>query len=279
MAAEGETRQIVVRDPTRIAFGGKAYLRLAQRLDLRCEHPLRPVACTIASISGRTQFRAGGVLARCRASDRFAGLRRLRRRGSVNVPWSAETARAIGADWLEAALAPAAEFGRRARRDERAFVTGDEAAAREALAAVFRAAAALPGEAVGEPAPRDRRSAGSRPVAGARRRGRRPRRPRVLRAAALPGCARARARVGAGRGNALPSLPANRSTISPQRSRRAVRPARTFYLADDFDAELARARGEAAAARAAFDGARSILEGTGRHALGVDYACARASSS
>ncbi len=71
LAAESEARQIVLRDPTRIAFGGKAYLRLAQRLDLRCERPLRPIACTIASIGAERSFEPNAFL---RAVARATGL-------------------------------------------------------------------------------------------------------------------------------------------------------------------------------------------------------------
>jgi hypothetical protein len=56
LAAQNERRQVVVRDPTRIAFGGKAFLRMAERLTLRCEHPLLPVACTIASLAPERSF-------------------------------------------------------------------------------------------------------------------------------------------------------------------------------------------------------------------------------
>jgi hypothetical protein len=44
----GERRQVIVADPTRIAFGGRAFSTLAAKLDLRCVRPLRPVACTVA---------------------------------------------------------------------------------------------------------------------------------------------------------------------------------------------------------------------------------------
>jgi hypothetical protein len=50
LAGRREQRQIVVRDPTQIALGGKALLGVAARLDLRCERPLHVVAATIASI-------------------------------------------------------------------------------------------------------------------------------------------------------------------------------------------------------------------------------------
>ena len=45
---EGEHRQVVVEDPTRVAFGGKRFVSVAAQLDLRCERTLRPVACTVA---------------------------------------------------------------------------------------------------------------------------------------------------------------------------------------------------------------------------------------
>lgn len=51
----GETRQVVVRDPTQIALSGKALLGVRQRLDLRCERPLHVVAATVASI-GRDRY-------------------------------------------------------------------------------------------------------------------------------------------------------------------------------------------------------------------------------
>ncbi|MGP6192453.1 MAG: hypothetical protein ACLPSH_20865 [Vulcanimicrobiaceae bacterium] len=55
-ARVGERRQIVVRDGTRVAFGGRALLTLSGQLDLRCERELRPVACTIASIGREHDF-------------------------------------------------------------------------------------------------------------------------------------------------------------------------------------------------------------------------------
>jgi hypothetical protein len=55
LIAVRETRQIVVRDPTQIALSGKAMIAAAERLDLRCERPLRVVAATIASI-GRDRY-------------------------------------------------------------------------------------------------------------------------------------------------------------------------------------------------------------------------------
>lgn len=55
LAAQRETRQIVVRDPTQIALDGKAFDGFARALQLRCERPLRPIAVTIASI-GRERY-------------------------------------------------------------------------------------------------------------------------------------------------------------------------------------------------------------------------------
>lgn len=46
--AAGERRQIVVRDPTQIALGGKPALHAFGRLTIRCERPLRPIAATVA---------------------------------------------------------------------------------------------------------------------------------------------------------------------------------------------------------------------------------------
>ncbi|HKU81381.1 MAG TPA: hypothetical protein VJP76_04350, partial [Candidatus Tumulicola sp.] len=43
-----ERRQIVVRDPTQIALTGKTALHAFERLAIRCERPLRPVAATVA---------------------------------------------------------------------------------------------------------------------------------------------------------------------------------------------------------------------------------------
>lgn len=55
-ARTGERRQIVVRDPTQLAFGGRAFLELAARLDLRCREPLHPIACSIASLGPQRAF-------------------------------------------------------------------------------------------------------------------------------------------------------------------------------------------------------------------------------
>lgn len=54
-AARREERQIVVRDPTQIALGGKALLGVLSRLCVRCERPLHVVAATVASI-GRDRY-------------------------------------------------------------------------------------------------------------------------------------------------------------------------------------------------------------------------------
>jgi hypothetical protein len=55
LAAAREERQVVVRDPTQIAIGGKALLGVHSRLQLRCERPLHVVAATVASI-GRDRY-------------------------------------------------------------------------------------------------------------------------------------------------------------------------------------------------------------------------------
>jgi hypothetical protein len=60
MAAElvraGERRAVVVADATHVAFGGKTFLTLAARLDLRCERALHPIACTVAPFSWARAF-------------------------------------------------------------------------------------------------------------------------------------------------------------------------------------------------------------------------------
>jgi hypothetical protein len=52
----GEARPIVVPDATHVAFGGRTFLAIAARLDLRVETPLRPIACSIASFSRDRAF-------------------------------------------------------------------------------------------------------------------------------------------------------------------------------------------------------------------------------
>jgi hypothetical protein len=58
----GERRQIVVRDPTKIVAGGRAFAALQRGLDLRCERPLHPVACTAASIASVRAFEPASFL-------------------------------------------------------------------------------------------------------------------------------------------------------------------------------------------------------------------------
>ena len=54
------------------------------------------------------------------------------------LPWNAATAAALELEWLLTESAPAGEFGRRFRAQQRAFGPGDEAEARVAVAAVAR---------------------------------------------------------------------------------------------------------------------------------------------
>jgi hypothetical protein len=55
-ARANETRQIVVADPTQVAFGGPAFLEFSARLDLRCERPLRVIACSVAPLGPQHSF-------------------------------------------------------------------------------------------------------------------------------------------------------------------------------------------------------------------------------
>ena len=51
-----ESRQIVVRDPTQIALTGKAASHAFERLQIRCERPLRVMAASVASIGRERTF-------------------------------------------------------------------------------------------------------------------------------------------------------------------------------------------------------------------------------
>ncbi len=55
VSREAAGRQIVVRDPTQVAAGGKALPELLHELNVRCERPLHVVAATVASI-GRERY-------------------------------------------------------------------------------------------------------------------------------------------------------------------------------------------------------------------------------
>ena len=70
LLARGETRQVVVQDPTQIALSGRAAAEAFARLDLRCARPLRVVAATVASIGPERSFEpvrfAGAVAAATR---------------------------------------------------------------------------------------------------------------------------------------------------------------------------------------------------------------------
>jgi len=192
----------------------------------------------------------------------------------VNVPWTGETAVAIGADWLLAAIAPAGAFGRAARGRERAFRRGDEAAARTALAAVGRVAAEIAAPRLAElrsaiaRAP-DITSTLVRAQSGA-----------TLGDVdffeiarfidALDEVARRTAHAVFAAKSVPPADPLLREALARGRSA-----ARTFYLADALAPELGFARGEAARAQAVYDVTRGratarIAQALGRETLGDD---------
>jgi Domain of unknown function (DUF1611_C) P-loop domain len=56
LIAGGETRQVVVRDPTQIVLTGRTAQQVLQRLDVRCARPLHVVATTVASIGAECAF-------------------------------------------------------------------------------------------------------------------------------------------------------------------------------------------------------------------------------
>jgi DNA mismatch repair ATPase MutS len=188
----------------------------------------------------------------------------------MKLPWNEATEKEIGAVWLDAAIAPAAELGRRARKRERPFISGDELHARAAIGAVVRAAQALERETV---------EGVRREIAGAPD-------PSALLERASAGDALADTDffelqrfvdgVRAVRhllGNVTPALVEVpealedlETALAPGRS-----PSRSFFLADRFDPELARARGEAALRRETLDAARSALAARVARVLGLDY--------
>ncbi len=57
---EGESRQIVVRDPTQVALSGRACSRALSQLAIRCRRPLRVIAATVASIGSERVFEPRG---------------------------------------------------------------------------------------------------------------------------------------------------------------------------------------------------------------------------
>lgn len=176
----------------------------------------------------------------------------------LDVLWDAATADAIGADWLHDALAPAGDFGRRARARERPLRRGDETRGRREIERVAALARTVEGDRL-----------------------------RALRAALAdapdPSAAFVRASAGAVLDDAdlfeilrfLDALAAI-AALASEEAFAAERPApiderlraefergrtasRTFYLDDAFTPELATARAERDAAQAAFDAVRSQL--------------------
>jgi hypothetical protein len=71
---------VVVDDPTRVVVRGKLFARLTARVDLRCEHPIRVVACTTSSLGRnialdpRALVRAVAAATRRPTFDVLAGL-------------------------------------------------------------------------------------------------------------------------------------------------------------------------------------------------------------
>ena len=74
-----ETRQVVVRDPTRIAMRDGSFMEIARALDVRCEHPLDVVAVTCASmgdgrsVEPRTLVRAVAAATSLPCFDVYSG--------------------------------------------------------------------------------------------------------------------------------------------------------------------------------------------------------------
>lgn len=81
MIVARETRQVVIGDPTQFALAGRAADAALERLDIRCERPLHPIAATIASIGRGRSFeplsfaRAVAAATGLPAYDVYAGWR------------------------------------------------------------------------------------------------------------------------------------------------------------------------------------------------------------
>ena len=56
LIARGETRQLVLRDPTQFALSGRPAQQALNRLTIRCRRPLRVIATTVASIGSERAF-------------------------------------------------------------------------------------------------------------------------------------------------------------------------------------------------------------------------------
>lgn len=185
-------------------------------------------------------------------------------------PWDAETAAAIGIDWLLSRSAPAGEFGWRRRARQRVFAPGDEPEAQARIAQVVRVAETLEAE---------RLEALRAALAGIPDPG-----PALVRAsagevlgdvdffelnrffAALDEI-RTLASHRAFTGSELPSGgDALRDALAPGRT-----PQRGFYLDDEFASGLAAARARANERQTAYDLARGALLARAAAALGLDH--------
>ena len=184
--------------------------------------------------------------------------------------WTAACAGEVEADWLLRAIAPAGDFGRRRAARERPFQRGDEQAAAAAIARVARVAGEVSAEALAS-------------IQAA------------IAACPDPGAALARAR------SALPLADADlfeltrfidavsavrrdaqhasfaEIAIVPALDRlagllaRGRTPARGFYMADEFDGRLARARADARALRARYDAERSRIAARVAAFAGIEH--------
>ena len=186
------------------------------------------------------------------------------------LPWNAATAAALELEWLLTESAPAGEFGRRFRAQQRAFGPGDEAEARVAVAAVARVGGAasigmleaLRGALAAVPDPS---TALARAAAGD-----------VLgdvdffdlnRFLDALGEVRALLADAAFAGVEAPAGDASlAAALAPGRT-----PQRSFYLDDAFAPELASARAAANERQTAYDAARGRLTARVALALGLPH--------
>jgi DNA mismatch repair protein MutS2 len=188
----------------------------------------------------------------------------------VSALWTAETAAEIGVDWLEREIAPAADFGRRSRENERPFQRGDEVPARAAIALVADVAREVAPEALA--ALRDAIAGCPDPAAAVAR----ARAGVVLADGDFFEVARFLDAVALIRSLAREDVFA-RTPLPPRDERLAAlleigrTRERSFYLADAFDGDLASARRRAVEERVRLDAERARLTAHVASFAGLDH--------
>ena len=146
--AAGESRQIVVRDPTQVALSGKAAREALARLRIRCRAAAARYRGNRRFDRTRAKLRAAELPQRRCCSDGAAGLRRLPRKCRGMKAFElldGAAAHVLEFEWLRAAVAPVSPYGDRIFEDLRPFAAGEERTAQaraQRVAAVSQRAGA-----------------------------------------------------------------------------------------------------------------------------------------